>query len=78
MQTLERSHANGNIVLHRSAVSRNLLGVERIDIIDGVALEMEMQFMKVCDSLEFDGRDIWDSTELLTSDYGEDPDFRLW
>ena len=76
MEALKRSHANGHIVLHTAVVSRNLLGVESIDIIDGVALEMDMQFMKVLDSLEFGGRDIWNCAKFEVAKL--DPTFGLW
>jgi hypothetical protein len=76
-QTLERCHVNGSIVLHKSPRSRNLLPcIESIEIIDGTALEMALQLMKVVDRWEFDERDIWDSTTLNVTE--KDPTFGLW
>ena len=75
-EALKCSHAKGHIVLHTAVVSRNLLGVERIDIIDGVAFDLDLQFMKALSSVEFEGRDIWNCVNIKVAKL--DPTFGLW
>lgn len=76
LETLMLCQENNSVVLHVDPQSGNLLGLSRIEIIDGVAFENALQFMITENSFRFEGENIWDCRNLKVTIL--DPTFNLW